>query len=50
VRHGDDGRWHVPTKLPEIAAPLRKLTLAVVQLGDAPILALETRDYERHPK
>jgi hypothetical protein len=37
-------------KLPAIATPLRRLTLAVVQLGDEPIPALETRDYERRPK
>lgn len=50
VMQGDDGRWHVPKKLPAIATPLRKLALDVVQLGDEPIQALETRDYERHPK
>jgi hypothetical protein len=50
VFQGDDGRWHVPKKFPAIATPLRKLVLAAVQLGDAPIPALGTRDYQRHPK
>jgi hypothetical protein len=50
VGQGDDGRWHVPRRIPAIAAPLRRLTLAVVQLGEEPIAALETRDYQRHPK
>lgn len=50
VMQGDDGRWHVPKELPTIATPLRKLALAVVQLGDEPIPALGTRDYQRQPK
>jgi hypothetical protein len=49
VMQGDDGRWRVPKKLPAIAAALRKLALAVGQLGDEPIPAVEARDYERHP-
>lgn len=48
VRQGEDGRWHVPKKLPAIATPLRKLILAVVQAGDEPIPALGTRKYRRH--
>lgn len=46
----DDGRWHVPKKLPAIATPLRKLTIAVAQLVDEPIPRLETRDYRRPAK
>jgi hypothetical protein len=47
VRRGEHGRWHVPKTLPAIATPLRKLTIAAVELGDDVIPALVRREY-RH--
>lgn len=50
VTQGDDGRWRVPKKLPAIARSLRKLAVAVADLGDTPIPPLEKREYRRDPK
>jgi len=45
----EDGRWRVPKKLPAIATPLRKLTVAAAELGDQPIPPVEKRKYRRWP-
>jgi hypothetical protein len=50
VWHGEDGRWHVPKKLPAIAAPLRKLTIAAVELGEEVIPTLVKREYKPRSK
>jgi hypothetical protein len=50
LEHGGDGRWHVPTRLPAIAAQLRELAIAAAGLGDEPISPLEKRKYRRRQK
>jgi hypothetical protein len=44
----DDGRWRVPKKLPAIATPLRRLTVAAAELGDEPIPPVERRKSQHH--
>jgi hypothetical protein len=48
VALNEDGRWSVPSKLPVIATPLRKLAAAVAEIPDEPIPPLKRRKYRRH--
>ncbi len=50
VELGENGRWHVPKKLPAIATQLRELTLAAVALGDEEIATLVKREYKPRSK
>ncbi len=47
LRLAEDAHWHVPSELPPIAKPLRKLVVSATDLADEPIVPLVKREYRR---